>query len=99
MLATKAFGMGIDIPDIFNVYHFAPTGNVCDYVQEIGRAARALDQGYAYFDFLPKDFVHVNRLHGISTIRKQQLIQVMSKVLQLLERDKNRTNIRLFDSR
>ncbi|QUO41812.1 ATP-dependent DNA helicase RecQ [Brevibacillus composti] len=94
MLATKAFGMGIDIPDITNVYHFAPTGNVCDYVQEIGRAARALEQGYAYFDFLPKDFVHVNRLHGISTIRKQQLVQVMNKVLQLLEKDKNRTNIR-----
>lgn len=94
MLATKAFGMGIDIPDIVNVYHFAPTGNVCDYVQEIGRAARALDQGYAYFDFLPKDFVHVNRLHGISTIRKQQLVQVMNKVLQLIDKDKNRSNIR-----
>ncbi|OMD44046.1 DEAD/DEAH box helicase [Paenibacillus odorifer] len=94
MLATKAFGMGIDIPDIANVYHFAPTGNVCDYVQEIGRAARALDRGFAYFDFLPKDFVHVNRLHGISTIRKQQLIQVMSKVLQLVETKKNRSNIR-----
>lgn len=89
MLATKAFGMGIDIPDIVNVYHFAPTGNVCDYVQEIGRAARSLDRGYAYFDFLPKDFVHVNRLHGISTIRKYQLIQVMSKVLNILDRDKN----------
>ncbi|WP_123043466.1 DEAD/DEAH box helicase [Cohnella candidum] len=94
MLATKAFGMGIDIPDIENVYHFAPTGNVCDYVQEIGRAARKLDQGYAFFDFLPKDFVHVNRLHGISTIRKQQLVQVMSKVLQLVDADKNRSNIR-----
>lgn len=87
MLATKAFGMGIDIPDIVNVYHFAPTGNVCDYVQEIGRAARALPQGYAYFDFLPKDFVHVNRLHGISTIRKHQLIQVMQKVLHIMNRD------------
>lgn len=94
MLATKAFGMGIDIPDITNVYHFAPTGNVCDYVQEIGRAARALEKGYAYFDFLPKDFIHVNRLHGISTIRKQQLIQVMGKVLQILEGDKNRPNLR-----
>lgn len=94
MLATKAFGMGIDIPDIMNVYHFAPTGNVCDYVQEIGRAARALDQGYAYFDFLPKDFVHVNRLHGISTIRKNQLVQVMKKVLMLLEQDENRKNAR-----
>lgn len=94
ILATKAFGMGIDIPDITNVYHFAPTGNVCDYVQEIGRAARALEQGYAYFDFLPKDFVHVNRLHGISTIRKQQLVQVMNKVLQLIDKDKKRSNIR-----
>lgn len=39
MLATKAFGMGIDIPDIALVLHFAPTGNLCDYTQEIGRAA------------------------------------------------------------
>ncbi|MCF8011249.1 MAG: DEAD/DEAH box helicase [Clostridiales bacterium] len=94
MLATKAFGMGIDIPDITNVYHFAPTGNVCDYVQEVGRAARALEQGYSYFDFLPKDFIHVNRLHGISTLRKNQLIQVMHKILQLLEAKNNRRNMR-----
>jgi ATP-dependent DNA helicase RecQ len=93
MLATKAFGMGIDIPDIVNVYHFAPTGNVCDYIQEIGRAARSLDQGYAYFDFMQKDFVHVNRLHGISTIRKHQLVQVMKKVLQIMESE-HRTNHR-----
>ena len=32
MLATKAFGMGIDIPDTHNVYHYAPTGNVIDYI-------------------------------------------------------------------
>lgn len=89
MLATKAFGMGIDIPDIHTVYHFAPTGNVCDYIQEIGRAARSLERGYAYFDFLPKDFGHVNRLHGISTLRKQQLIQVMDKVLKLAEKGKD----------
>ena len=43
MLATKAFGMGIDIPDIALVLHFAPTGNLCDYTQEIGRAARDPD--------------------------------------------------------
>ncbi len=83
MLATKAFGMGIDIPDIHNVYHVAPTGNVCDYVQEIGRAARALTKGYAYFDYLPKDFSFVNRLHGISTVRKHQLVQVMDKIYKM----------------
>ncbi len=57
MLATKAFGMGVDIPDIDVVYHFAPTGNVCDYIQEIGRAARIPSvTGLAQFDYLPKDF-------------------------------------------
>lgn len=83
MLATKAFGMGIDIPNIKNVYHFAPTGNVCDYIQEIGRAARELDEGDAYFDYLNRDFVHVNRLHGISTLKKQQLVRIIEKILNL----------------
>lgn len=90
MLATKAFGMGIDIPDIQNVYHFAPTGNVCDYIQEIGRAARALDKGYAFFDFLPQDFVHIQRLHGISIIKKNQLLQVIEKILSILDSHKGK---------
>lgn len=93
MLATKAFGMGIDIPDIKNVYHFAPTGNVCDYVQEIGRAARALDKGYAYLDYLSKDFTHVNRLHGISTLRKNQLVQMVDKILNIYEKNGENRNL------
>ena len=63
MLATKAFGMGIDIDDIEIVAHFAPTGNVCDYVQEIGRAARRNDlKGEALYRYNTKDFKHINIL-------------------------------------
>jgi ATP-dependent DNA helicase RecQ len=91
MLATKAFGMGIDIPDIDNVYHFAPTGNVCDYVQEIGRAARNLPKGDAYFDFLTNDFSHVRRLHGMSMISKQQLQMVAKKILSIYKENRNRS--------
>lgn len=91
MLATKAFGMGIDIPDIDNVYHFAPTGNVCDYVQEIGRAARDLPEGDAYFDFLTNDFSHVRRLHGMSMISKQQLQMVAKKILSIYKENRNRS--------
>ena len=40
MYATKAFGMGVDVDDVENIYHYAATGNLCDYVQEVGRAAR-----------------------------------------------------------
>ena len=81
MFATKAFGMGIDINDIELVVHFAPTGNVCDYVQEIGRAARREDlRGEALYYYNPRDFKHINRLHGMSTIQKYQLIKVIEKV-------------------
>lgn len=84
MLATKAFGMGIDINDIEIVEHFAPTGNVCDYVQEIGRAARKEElKGEALYHYNTKDFKHINRLHGLSTIKKYQLIQVMEKIDEL----------------
>lgn len=86
MLATKAFGMGIDIDDIQIVAHFAPTGNVCDYVQEIGRAARRPDlQGEAYYKFMSNDFKHINRLHGISVVKDYQLVQVIKKVYELYQ--------------
>ena len=84
MLATKAFGMGVDIPDIAIVSHFAPTGNVCDYVQEIGRAARAADmKGEAVYKYYSRDFKHINRLHGLSCIKEYQLIEVMRKIDEL----------------
>lgn len=84
MAATKAFGMGIDIPDISIVMHFAPTGNVCDYMQEIGRAARKAEiDGHAIYQHISDDFKHINRLHGLSTIRNYQLIEVIKKILEL----------------
>lgn len=93
MLATKAFGMGIDIPDISVVYHFAPTGNVCDYIQEIGRAARDGRNGIAATDYLDRDFVFVNRLHGLSTLKKAQLIQVVKKILEIYKNNNGKRNM------
>lgn len=91
MLATKAFGMGIDISDINNVYHYAPTGNVIDYVQEIGRAARDPQLiGHAYFDYLNKDFTEVKRLYGLSAVKKSEVIEVMKKILDLYFSKKSR---------
>ena len=91
MLATKAFGMGIDINDVELVVHFAPTGNVCDYVQEIGRAARQEDlRGEAYYHYNPRDFKHINRLHGLSTIQHYQLIKVIEKIDELYQQSMQR---------
>ena len=97
MLATKAFGMGIDINDIELVVHFAPTGNVCDYVQEIGRAARREDlRGEALYYYNPRDFKHINRLHGMSTIQKYQLIKVIEKIDELYHQNMQGNNRRDF---
>ncbi len=87
VLATKAFGMGIDIDDIKYVYHFAPTGNIADYVQEIGRAARkpGMD-GYAITDFYKEDFRYINQLYGMSSIKNYQVIGVLRKIYELYTR-------------
>ncbi len=83
ILATKAFGMGIDIDDIKYVYHFAPTGNIADYVQEIGRAARRPDmQGVAMTDFYKEDFRYINALYGMSSIRDSHIIGVLKQILE-----------------
>lgn len=90
MLATKAFGMGIDIDDIEIVAHFAPTGNVCDYVQEIGRVARRPDlKGEAFYSYDSMDFKHINRLHGLSMIKKYQLVEVITKIEELYRNSMN----------
>ncbi len=103
MLATKAFGMGIDISDIEIVCHFAPTGNVCDYVQEIGRAARDPNiKGEAIYSHMKNDFQHINRLHGLSTVKKYQLIKVIEKVYELFQmklENENTRNIYLSKKR
>lgn len=81
MLATKAFGMGVDINNITNVYHYAVTGNLCDYVQEIGRVARKPGMtGYAITDYYYNDIGFMQRLFGMSQIKQYQINLVLSGI-------------------
>lgn len=86
MVATKAFGMGIDVSDITQVYHLAPTGLLTDYIQEIGRLARRDDlHGIASVDFSTRDFQFINVLHGLNRTFDWQLREVMNRIYRLYE--------------
>ena len=91
VLATKAFGMGIDVNDIKNVYHFAPTGNLADYVQEIGRAARDPKMiGIAAMDYYSEDFRYISRLYGLSQLTAYELVGVLMKLLEIYRKGNKR---------
>ena len=91
MICTKAFGMGIDISDIETVYHYAPTGNLSDYVQEIGRLARDEQiEGYAVTDFTTSDLKYTRMLSGLSSIRQYQLKEVLRKLYSIYNEKQKR---------
>jgi len=84
VLATKAFGMGVDVTDIRQIYHHAPSGNLSDYVQEIGRVARKKGSvGTAAVDFCPKDLKFTKILTGLSMIKQYQVKYVLQKLNDL----------------
>lgn len=90
MFATKAFGMGIDIKDIENVYHYAASGNLNDYVQEIGRVARSKDtpNGIASTDYYDRDLNFMKTLYGMSALHHYQTLKILSIIMNVYDSKK-----------
>lgn len=66
VVATSAFGMGIDKPDIRTIIHIHPPPSIEDYLQQIGRASRDGGGAQAHLIFSPSYLVSSQKRHALS---------------------------------
>ena len=66
MVATTAFGMGIDKPNIRYILHYQTPGSLEQYVQEIGRAGRDGRPAHCILLFDPADLEIQEHLQALS---------------------------------
>lgn len=90
MVATNAFGLGIDKPDVRLVIHAGLPLTIDGYVQEIGRAGRDGKDSKCVLIYSPSDFSANKTVltHGAKKKRSAKAVNRLGALKDLIQSDK-----------
>lgn len=79
IVATNAFGMGIDKNDVRWIIHMAPVPTVEEYYQEIGRAGRDKKKANAYLLWNEEDLESLDQIIRISFPDRNTILEILRR--------------------
>ena len=93
MVATNAFGMGIDKPDVRLVLHADIPGSLENYVQEAGRAGRDQQPARCVLLYAPEDVERQFKLSAHSRLSQREIQTVLKAIRKLDSKKRGRGEI------